>query len=554
MQVSEGECRLREKLWNAIICSRFSLKAQKEEVRMRRVVSGLLAILVTLLVLCSAATASSVYKVTISIHFDSNLFFSRYDVDMYINDLELERLPHGKDYLGSFYAEEGPNILYFYKHDNKSVNGAIKFNVEGDTTIACSLHCYNNEVELKVVNLSVVDASSVTKTMPEENKSQETPVTTEEPIKEKIELTEVPTQVISPEPTEDLTSEPEAITSPEPEPVTFSDINLQEMSDEELEEAAAAIKAEQRARIKTKIVLDTTNLTLNLGKTQKIEAHIDELPPEEQNMPKLEWKSSDNKIATCKNGTIKAVSGGKATITCFATLSDGTYISQDCLVNVHVLAASLTSDIKKLELKVNEKYTPSYTIKPNTVTSRELVFSTSDKEVATVNSSGEITAEWIGKAKITATTTDGSNKSYSIDVKVTYDAFMHESNGKQIFNAVCNKGKTVTNRSEAGDDEWFNRMADVDGLSFEVDSAGEYGPAVVIQVMDLMRTGKKEVFFRVLDNVFIGDDLKTATNWVKNNLGREATKKIGDTNIVLSLTVMKAPIMYLVDDEHLDWI
>ena len=192
--------------------------------------------------------------------------------------------------------------------------------------------------------------------------------------------------------------------------------------------------------------------------------------------------------------------------------------------------------------------------KSDTATTKELVFSSSDKEVATVDASGVITAEWIGKAKITATTTDGSNKSYSIDVKVTYDAFMQDSNGKQIFNAVCSNSNSVTNRREGGDDEWFNRVADVDGLSFEVNSKGEYGRALVIEVMDMMKTGKKEVYFRVLDNVFIGDDLKTATNWVKNNLGREATKKIGDTNIVLRLTVMKTPIMYLVDDEYLDWI
>lgn len=525
---------------------------------MKRTALGLLVILLTMLVLCSAATASSVYKVTISIRFIGNFIFSKYDVDMYLNDLELERLPHGKDYQGSFYAEEGPNTLYFYEHGNKSVNGTLKFDVTGDTNITCRISCYNNKVDVDKVKITV-DTASVTKALPEENINRETETVTEahtqEPTEKPTQEPMVePTQNITPVPTETPTPEPTIAETPEPKPVKFSDINLQEMSDEELENAANAIKAEQRARIKTKIILDTTSLTLVMGKTQKIDAHFEELPPEEQKPPKLEWMSSDNKIATCTNGTIKAVSGGKATITCFAVLSNGTYISQDCSVDVHVLAKSLNADKKSIELKVNEKFTPSYTIKPDTVTSKSLVFSSSDNEVATVDAYGAITAEWVGTATITATTTDGSNKSCSIDVKVKYDAFMHGSNGKQIFNAVCSSSNNVTNRMEGGSGEWYDRMADVDGLSFEVNSEGENGRALVIQVMDMMKTGKKEVYFKVLDNVFIGDDLKTATKWVKSNLGKEATKKIGDTNIVLRLTVMKTPIMYLVDDEHLDWI
>ena len=130
---------------------------------------------------------------------------------------------------------------------------------------------------------------------------------------------EVTPQVIyiTPEPQQELT----------PEPVEANgifNIKLSDASDEQLIEAADAIKAEQRSRIKTRIILEPASLEIAVGKTQKIEATIADLP-EGEKTPKLEWATSDKAIATCKNGQVKAVAGGNAVVTCSATLADGTY-------------------------------------------------------------------------------------------------------------------------------------------------------------------------------------------------------------------------------------
>ena len=69
-----------------------------------------------------------------------------------------------------------------------------------------------------------------------------------------------------------------------------------------------------------------------------------------------------------------------------------------------------------------------------------------------------------------------------------------------------------------------------------------------------MNTGNKDIFFKVLNNLFSGDDLKKAINWVRKNLGRNAQLKIGDAYIILQLTTTKAPIMYIQDEEHKDWV
>ena len=523
---------------------------------MRKSFFLLCSIILVLTMLCSLSFASEVYKISIDIDFLGNLIFSKYDVDMCFNDLELERLLHGKDYSGSFYAEAGPATIYFYNHDSKSVSGSIKLDIKGNTTISCQISCYNNRIEVDNLKIDMEEP-------------EEIPSPTLEPI---VSATPAPTP--EPKPVEAVIPVPESefiadITNENPEndnadlltremptdkPVSFANVDLHSMSDKELADAITSIKAEQRSRIKTRIVLDATSISLVPGKTQKIEAHFEELPTEEASVPMLEWSSSDNKVATVKNGTIKAIGGGNAVISCYASLRDGTAISQDCNVQVIILASAVSSDQKTINLKVDEKQKPTFTFKPDNVTSRELTFSSSDEKVATVDQSGTITGEWVGKAKITASTTDGSKKAVSIDVVVTYDAYLKESNGKNLFNAVCSSCTSVKSRMEGGSADWYDHMADVDGINFEVNSKGEYGKALVISVMDIQKIKKKDVFFTVLDNVFFGDDLIAATNWVKKNLGKETSTKIGDANIVLRLTVMNTPIMYILDDEHLDWI
>ena len=78
-------------------------------------------------------------------------------------------------------------------------------------------------------------------------------------------------------------------------------IQLTELTDEQLIKAADAIRAEQRARIKTRICLNCSEMTLFVGKNQKIEATVIELP-EGERTPKLEWSTSNKAIATCNNG------------------------------------------------------------------------------------------------------------------------------------------------------------------------------------------------------------------------------------------------------------
>lgn len=132
------------------------------------------------------------------------------------------------------------------------------------------------------------------------------------------------------------------------------------------------------------------------------------------------------------------------------------------------------------------------------------------------------------------------------------DKYMN-AKGKTIFDAVI-AGEKASNKDAFGDAEWYVRSADIGGVSFEVDSAGNQGRVLCVSVMDLMGTKNTDIFYKLLEAMFSGDDFTTANAWLKKNIGKEVSTKIGDANLVLRLTTSKSPILYIVDDEHLDWI
>ena len=107
---------------------------------------------------------------------------------------------------------------------------------------------------------------------------------------------------------------------------------------------------------------------------------------------------------------------GVANIT--ATSVDGSNLTATCEVTVEpTLATSITLDQTAVTLKATESATLTATVLPETTTNKEVVWSSSDSEVASVEN-GVVTAHKVGTAIITATTTDGSNLTATCEVTV----------------------------------------------------------------------------------------------------------------------------------------
>ena len=161
------------------------------------------------------------------------------------------------------------------------------------------------------------------------------------------------------------------------------------------------------------IALDRTEVTLKANETTTLTATI---LPETTTIKDVEWKSSDESVATVENGVVIAHQVGTATIT--ATTTDGSNLSASCEVNVEPTPAeSIALDKTEVTLKATETTTLKVTILPETTTIKDVEWKSSDESVATVEN-GVVTAHKVGTATITATTTDGSNLSASCEVTV----------------------------------------------------------------------------------------------------------------------------------------
>lgn len=118
----------------------------------------------------------------------------------------------------------------------------------------------------------------------------------------------------------------------------------------------------------------------------------------------ITWTSSHPEIASIsQRGRVVAIKGGTTTITATA----GGYTAR-CQVIVRIPLENISFQEETYELMVKEslEINPIYT--PQDATNKNIVWSSSSDNIATVNQHGQITAIKEGEAKITATSEDGA--------------------------------------------------------------------------------------------------------------------------------------------------
>ncbi len=175
------------------------------------------------------------------------------------------------------------------------------------------------------------------------------------------------------------------------------------------------------------IELSSSELTLNVGDKTQLTATI---TPEDATDKGVEWKSSDENIATVDSkGQIKALATGSATITCSAL--DGSGISTDCKINVIKMVSSVKINEKAVTVNVGKARLLAVAISPEDASNKELTWTSTDETIAKVDSKGRIEAIASGTATITCTTTDGSNKSSSITVTIKEPPVYYSTNDKE---------------------------------------------------------------------------------------------------------------------------
>lgn len=195
-------------------------------------------------------------------------------------------------------------------------------------------------------------------------------------------------------------------------------INLKEASDDELTQAVNLIKAEQRIRLKAKILLTPEEIIVPKGSAAKITASLIDLP-EGISAGAYNWTSKDKDIAVYDKDSIKGINSGSTIITCSSVLSDGTEVSTDCIVKVIVPIKSISSAAKKMEVMATDTFIPEVIIKPDDATITNMTYESADESVVKVADDGQLYAVAAGTTTVTINTTDGSNKNAKVKVTVT---------------------------------------------------------------------------------------------------------------------------------------
>jgi uncharacterized protein YjdB len=156
--------------------------------------------------------------------------------------------------------------------------------------------------------------------------------------------------------------------------------------------------------------------TLTIGEKFTI---LTKVEPSKAKDKSLKWKSSDEAVATVsQKGVVTANEEGSAVIT--ATSKDGSKkkASTSIVVGTKVEALTFTNVSNTHTLAKGETKKITVGAEPFEASNKAVTWSSSSMSVATVSSSGKVTAIKAGTATITATAQDGSGKKVTFKVTV----------------------------------------------------------------------------------------------------------------------------------------
>lgn len=216
------------------------------------------------------------------------------------------------------------------------------------------------------------------------------------------------------------------------------------------------IKAFTKDRATVKgISLDTTKVDLTVGESFKLNATI---TPENAVDKKITWTSDAESVAIVDaSGNVTAKGAGTATIT--AQTENGKYTAT-CEVTVKVPVEGISLSETEKEMSLNESFKLKATVTPDAALNKNVIWTSSNEEIAKVDSFGMVTARSLGEATITAQTEDGG---YTASCKIQ----VYRQTGR-IFSSIAgyNRYATAVNIAKAAYPEGAETIILVKGNDF----------------------------------------------------------------------------------------
>ena len=155
----------------------------------------------------------------------------------------------------------------------------------------------------------------------------------------------------------------------------------------------------------TDITIKETDVTVATGR-RAAQLHVTVLPANANNKY-VDWHSSDESIATVRNGVITGVRAGECTVTCTSQSNPG--VSASIPVRVIQMANRINVlNPRGLSFNVGETAQLEWEVLPDDTTIKDVTFKSRRPEVATVDANGIVTGLSKGQANIEINSTDGS--------------------------------------------------------------------------------------------------------------------------------------------------
>jgi uncharacterized protein YjdB len=200
-------------------------------------------------------------------------------------------------------------------------------------------------------------------------------------------------------------------------------------------------------KVATGVKLDVSKLDLKSGDIYYIKA---ELSPKDSTDTNLAWESSDTKVATVDaNGKVVAKESGQAIIMARTEAGGIAY----CKVTVTQPVEGLIINFSEKTIYVGDKFELKASVSPSEASQLDVIWKSSNPEVATISEDGEVKGLTGGTTLITCTTVEGKYTATCVvtvrelvtTIKLNYDSYKIGKDKTVILEATVST-QTATNK------------------------------------------------------------------------------------------------------------
>lgn len=152
------------------------------------------------------------------------------------------------------------------------------------------------------------------------------------------------------------------------------------------------------------VSLNKASLTLYVGETESLAATV---APEDASDKTVAWSSDNSAVASVSNGKVTANKPGTAVI---KVVTNDLSKKAACTVTVKRHAESVELSQKEIKLYLGENRSLTATVLPSDASDKNVTWSSSNPNVATVSTAGNVVSKSVGTTVITVKTADGGHQ------------------------------------------------------------------------------------------------------------------------------------------------